>query len=503
MFGISAAIGERAMHSNQVFEHPIDGTVMTCVTIGPQSMELPSYLLQGQKACGYLSDGKTLSKWYWKGLSVVDGQRCIYFDQLPLFPFSELATSKRSQALELVQRLAQTLMVLEKPFLDLSSGILPLWRIWGVQDGRILILPQDLADLFASCAEEPVRFFNSGAWVHHGIHPPFSLCDQLTSLLYYAASGFPPFLASDTREDGFRAIPLATMQLSSSKGVVDLIDRSLSMTLTKQRDAAGNLESQKALGWFLEQLGQVQWDFEDITEERTPDSYRNIPGFLAFFEAQHKRAARRIFWRKKGVLIVAITVTVFFISYFTVQRVQASLAPPYTAGMQPIEIVQEFYAGQNSLDLQKMEASLAKGTKNPASMEVTNLFVTRQTRQAYEGINTQMDPNEWIAQGKPAIMEGTFLYGVTDLEVQQLTQDTFQAKGVLYTPYSYEETEPEETAQGTVPIHTYRVSQVFTVEMGKRGWYEITEIGSSQVEYLEKLVIPTYARNANTALLPQ
>jgi hypothetical protein len=33
-------------------------------------------------------------------------------------------------------------MLLPSSFLDLSSGILPLWRIWGVEDGSLLILPR-------------------------------------------------------------------------------------------------------------------------------------------------------------------------------------------------------------------------------------------------------------------------------------------------------------------------------------------------------------------------
>jgi hypothetical protein len=127
-------------------------------------------------------------------------------------------------------------------------------------------------------------------------------------------------------------------------------------------------------------------------------------------------------------------------------------------------------------------------------MEVTNLFVTRQTRLAYEGINSQVDPNRWIADGKPALVEGTFLYGVADVEVVQQDETTFTATGTLYTPYSYtDEGEQQVQSQG-VPIYLYHITQQFTVEMGKRGWYEITDIKAVNVDFVERVVVPSQKR---------
>ena len=99
-------------------------------------------------------------------------------------------------------------------------------------------------------------------------------------------------------------------------------------------------------------------------------------------------------------------------------------------------------------------------------------------------------------------MEGTFLYGVTDVSVTSLTDTTFRAQGILYTPFSYFESEEpaiESTVQSVV-VFTYLLTQDFTLEMGKRGWYEITSISRSEVEPLEKLAVPTYPRGGQTVL---
>jgi hypothetical protein len=489
------------MRTNETFEHIIDGKPMRLIVIGPQSVELPTYLLQGEKAQGYLYKDGTLESWFWKGLTVVDGKRCLYFDPLDIFAFEQIASTKRDQALHLVRSLAKALMLLPSSFLDLSNGILPLWRIWGVEDGSILILPQDVADLLASCADEQTRFYHLGAWVHHGIHAPFSLIDQLASFLYFAAAGFPPFADKNTREDAFKAVPLSLCAVNLDKATTTFIDKTLSLSLTKMRDISGNKESQKALSYFLEQTEGLVWNLSALEQPLKRESLYEVSECASFLYAQEKRAKRKIFWRKKGWIVITVAVSVFILAYFTTSRIRTALAPPYTAGMPPITIIEEFYAGQNALDLQKMEASLAKKTKNPASMEVTNLFVTRQTRQAYEGINTQIDPNQWIEDGRPAIPEGTFLYGVTDLVVKPLGGDTYLASGVLYTPYSYEqESETAEQPATGVPIYTYRLEQQFTVEMGERGWYEITDISSVGVQLLEKIVVPTYPRPSGIPL---
>ncbi len=499
MFGTSVHIKEKRMHKmSRTFPCEIDGQKMQCIVIGPQSMDLPSYLLQGEKACGYIYEDGTLTKWYWKGLSVFEGERCLYFDPLPLFPFSDIATSKRSEALTLVRDLARALESLPYSFLDLSSGILPLWRVWGMEDGRLLILPQDLADLFAACSDEETRYFHSSSWVHHGLHQPFTLCDQMASLLYYAALGFPPFYDKDSREDSFRPLPLSLTGVSLPQTTIQFIDRTLSLSLTKQRDAVMNKEPQKALSWFLSQTESLQWTLEATDSVKSRESLNTVPACASFLEGQHKRAKRRVFWRKKGWLVITIAAIIISVSWFTTTRIQESRKPPYTAGMEPMQIIEAYYDSMNELSLEKMEASLAKGVKNPASMEVTNLYVTRQTRQAYEGINTQIDPNDWIAEGRPPILAGTFLYGITDLSIEQIGENRYLAKGIMWTPYAYSDEEPEPNATATA-VYTYELNQEFSVEMGERGWYEITDIGRASVQPLEKLMVETYIKNSNTA----
>lgn len=479
-----------------VFESVIEENTYTCMAIGPSGVDLPSYLLQGQKAPGYIiKGGEAPEPWYWEGLSVVDDKRCLYFKKIHLFSITEIATAKRSKALSLVRELATTLAALPAKFLDFSSNTLPLWRIWGIEEGGFLILSQDLADLFSSCAEAEVRYGMVSAWVHHGLHTPFSLCDQMVQLLYFAAIGFPPFGALETREDGFRALPLGLCSLGLEQQSISFIDATLRLSLSKQREASGNLESQKALTWFLHATENLPWNIEDRKKASTYEEMREVPSSATFLENQKKRADRSIFWRKKGWIVISVAFAVTVLVWFTTGRIKDALAPPYTAGMAAERVIEEYYTSQNELDLQKMEASLAKRVKNPSAMEVTNLFVSRQTRQAYEGISTQIDPNTWIANGKPDLLEGTFLYGVADVRVRALDSKNYEATSILYSPYPYfEDQESTMVEEGEVVIFRYEQVQHFSFDVNKRGWLEITSLDNKALRRLENLRIPTYKR---------
>ena len=491
--------------SPRVFTSVIEQKPYTCIAIGPKGVSLPSYLLQGQKSPGYIIvPGEKPKKWYWEGFAVADDQRCLYFESINLFPITDIATTKRSDALPLIRELAQALEMLPLTFLDLSSNTLPIWRIWGIEEGGFLILSQDLADLFSSCAEDDVRYSMLSAWVHHGIHTPFSLCDQMTQLLYFAAMGFPPFGAKETREDGFRALPLSLSSVGLEQKSMAFIDATLRLSLSKQREASANLETQKALFWFVEATEGLEWNLKNRTEAPSYEDMRNVGSSAPFLEDQKKRSDRSVFWRKKGWIVISVAVALTLVLWFTTGRIRDALAPPYTAGMAAEQVIQEYYTAQNELDLQKMEASLGKKAKNPAAMEVTNLFVSRQTRKAYEGIDTQIDPNTWIGSGRPPLLEGTFLYGITDVTIRAINTTDYEVTSILYSPFPYfEDQEGAVAEEGELIIFRYEQVQYFRIEPSKRGWLEITSLENRTLRRLESLKVPTYRRETTAIDIPQ
>lgn len=481
------------------FSLTIDGEQRSGIIIADQDALLPSYILGGEKQPSYLWDGQTLQPWYWRTLSAVDGKRVLTFDPLAITPLSELSTTLRAQALSIVRSLAGALRACDLTFLDLSSGIIPLWRLWVTESGHILIMSQDLGDLFASVSEEEQRYLHIASWVHHTVHPPFSLIDQMASLLYYSAVGVPPFFDKNSREDGFRALPLALLDTGLDAQTASFIDSTLAMGLNRMRDAAGNMKPQLALSFFLDKSASLIWNLQSLTEPKSRDELLISADAIRFVENQAKRAKARIFWRRRGWLIIALAVASLAVGSFATARVKEALAPPYSAAYSPEEIIRAYYEGQSELDLQKMEAPLARKVKNPASLEVTNLFVTRQTRQAYEAINVQVNAQNWVEDGMPAIVEGSFIYGVSDVVITRTGERDWTVSATYWAPFNYE-TESAETAMG---VYAYDLAQNFSIEMGKRGWYEIVAISAPEISNMRAVAVTTVPRFADTIQGPR
>lgn len=475
---------------NKSFSLTIDGTPLSAVTIADQDAQLPSYLVGGEKQPGYLWDGEHLSRWYWKSLSAFEGKRVLTFEPLSITGLSQLSTTLRAEALTLVRRLAEALLHCDAAFLDLSSGIIPLWRLWVTDAGEILIMSQDIGDLFASVRGDEERYLNTACWVHHTVHAPFSLIDQMTSLLYYSAVGTAPFADRNSREDGFRHLPLAMIESGLDGRTVSFIDETLSMSMTKMREASGNKLPHKALTAFLAKSEELVWNLESVERVMSKEALLASPKAAEFAERQAKRANAKVFWRKYGWIIITVTLSLALVGSFVVGRIKDALSPPYTAAFSQEEIIEAYYGAQNELDLQSMDAALARKVKNPSTMEVTNLFVTRQTRQAYESINVQVDPVQWIEEGKPPILEGAFIYGVSDVAIERLDEHSFVARSTYWAPFNYE----GETEEGPMAVYAYDMVQRFSIEVGKKGWYEITEISAPEIANMRRVEVPTYTR---------
>ncbi len=464
------------------FTTTIDGALYSAITIAPQDAQLPAFLLSGEKKPSYLYDGERLIPWYWHGFSVVDGMRVLTFDPLDLFPFVDLATTRRADALNLVRKASEALSLADSSFLSLFSGTIALWRLWITGDGKILILSDDLGDLFASVASEEERYFNLASWVHHNIHPAFSLIDQMVSLLYYSATGTPPFFSKQVREDSFRHVPMAHLQTDLDPTTATFIDSALSMGMKQMRSIAGNKKPQEALSAFLEASETLQWNLENRSERADFSTLLVDARAVNFVAAQEKRANRKAFWRRHGWCIISASIGIILVATFIGGRIKSALAPPYTAEYTPIEIIEAYYQGINDLDIIAMDEPLARKVKNPFSMEVTSLFVTRQTRQAYEQINVHVNPQEWIDGGKQPIDPNLFIYGVSDLEITALSESEYAVTATYWSPFSDEEDQ--------LKSYTHTLQQSFTIEMGKKGWYEITHIGNPVISEPVEVTIP-------------
>lgn len=412
----------------------------------------------------------------WEGIAIIDGMQCLRLPSLALYSVWELAGKRRSETLSFVRELICLLKRLDPTYLALESGTIALWRLYGIEGGGIFLLPPSLSSAIEACMPAEAREASFNAWVHYDLHKPYTLIDQMAQLLYLGASARIPLASADAREDHCNILPLRMLGTNLEPHLVALIDDILHAKLIEQRDLTGNQRPQDALSWLEEQLSSASWPLA-VTANPDANAVR------AFEEKQHGRASRRRFWRKKGWLVATIAAIVLTVGYFTASRIKQVLTPPYTYGMTDQEIITEYYKAQSELDVQKLDASLAPRVKSPAELEVMNLFVNRQTRQAYENVNTIVNVNEWLEKGKPAIGASQGLYGVTDIHITETAGNAYRVTSTIYTPFPYDDA--DDAARPSDGEHTlafiYMQTQDFTFETNKRGWRLIT--GITNVEY--------------------
>ncbi len=491
------------MFSNKnIIKIEIENKEYSAIAFSDKNCELPSFLLQGEKKPGYLYTNGKLEPWYWEGFSNYNDKKCLYFEPLEIYPLSQLASSLRNKAPKLIINLAKALNLCDSKFLDLQNGIISAWRIYFTKDDEVLILPRTLSDIFSSTSSEQVRYNNSNSFIHANILPSFTLIDQMAQLFYFAMTSIKPFEYEAIRTNHYKALDLSllvkALEIDVDSDLVDKINKILHLSLSKTRDISANLNPEFALKWFIERFDNLTWNLENIEDRKiTIDDLRKIELTQQIILKLQKREKRIIFWRKRGTVIIISTIVAAFIIGFVGSRINDALQPPYTAGLDQSGIITAYYQAQNDLDVQNLEASLKRGVKSPISNEITTLYVTRQTRMAYERVDSVINPHNWVAEGMPPIDSKKIIYGVDETEITRLNDNQYLATNIFYSPYDLGSNESNEESLDIITptifkCYRYEQKQVFTFSYNDRGWYEISDIQTTDFKYIDTLEVPVY-----------
>ncbi|MBO8436390.1 MAG: hypothetical protein IAA97_05380 [Spirochaetes bacterium] len=471
-----------------------DGEEKTAIWIGSDDMGLPKHLMQGIKHDGIISDGKEIKPWIWDGLCAIDGQRYVYFAPCRLRSIYELSTSARKDALVIVRNIAFALKGMKKDFLDLITGIFPLYRIWIYNDTDVLIMPPDLGDVFTIMREEKRKEDEVNRIIQGTAEKQFLLITEMAELLYYAATGRFPFSSDAVRGSGYKEVPLSmyTNELpEKTEGLINFIFHAKSREM---RDIMGNRDDGENLNWFLTRSLSLEWPLEDITAEERDSNIERAESsaeFKEFFEKRESITKRNAFWRVKGTLIIVISVVVIAVGGFLWSYISNILEPPATKDLDQKGIIEAFYQAQNNCDPEGISTAF-KGSDPPQEMEIMNLYVASRTRMAYENFDPLISADEWVENGKPAVPAAHLIYGAVIDTIKQTGENTWSAEGTWYTPYPYNDGEEVTTSEGTMPVYTYDVTQSFTFEWNDRGWWNITDAPIESDEFLGVETVETY-----------
>ncbi len=455
----------------------VKGVTYCALTIGEVSGEIPRHLLSGEQECGYIYRDGTLSELYYSRIMDQGGMRSILYDTPLMIPVTEIGQRFPHQIKERFVELSQAMQAVPRTFFQNERGFIPSWRLYIFEEGGAALLPSRLSDLILYSASQKDRVNHINRYHRPDIHSPFALCHQLAQLLYLSLAGFAPFEIEEVRLTAYRPIPsvIAVKGLNAVSG--ETLDRILAMPISKQRtEVSGAYSASENLSWFDTQIQGLSFDRD---EEGPPNNE------LGTYRSElMKKGQKREFWRKKGMGIAAVAVALIIILTVTIGALRRAAEPPYTAGMSAPQVIEEFFKAQNDLNIEQMNASLARGVSNPFEKEVTMFFVNDRVRMAYEQIDALITPEEFVASGGESIPATSMLYGVGDLTVTEKSDNTFLAEYLYYTPVlDSENTESSEVYRGTVVLN--RVEFTLSDEKGYELITDIKELGFEKVKEIE------------------
>ncbi|MDR1318517.1 MAG: hypothetical protein LBJ90_02755, partial [Treponema sp.] len=273
----------------------------------------------------------------------------------------------------------------------------------GFPPGAVFFPPETLM-LRCARAEGSETLIRGGeAFVHPDLSGLNAAAFCAAALLYRIFTGALPFpaadetlLHADLREGVF--IPAALAAPGLDENLAALIQETLAMS--KKITAGKPDRARETLVRFTEILRGGDADPAGAAGD-SPNFHP--PSFSSFFhppgreEREKINKERELFRKRKNLavktrrfavrntaLIAGISAAVL-IAFFAGRSIAAGRAGrPSTAGMTPLEVIQNYYGAFEKLDHEMMQACVTGGAGKNDISRISNFFVISRIRQAYE-----------------------------------------------------------------------------------------------------------------------
>lgn len=481
----------------------IEGEEKTAIRLGMKEESLPGHIFQGEKIDSLIiKDGEVRNIRY-TAIHNEGEKRYIYFDKMRLYSLEHLFTTHRKNALKIVRNIAIGLEGAKKDFLNLETGVFPLYRIFIYEDDGAFLLSPDIGDVLSLLRTPEERVSEVNALIRRDSEDNYRLIAEMGELLYYAVAGSLPYISDDVRKYKYQEFPLSSsldiLGEDLEEKTLGFINLILHAKRQEMRDIMGNKSPAKALSWFITRTEMLTWNLGERKEE-DKELITQSAEFKTFSEKAYSGAKRNTFFRKKGTIITVVVIVAALVGAFLYDYISNLLAPPISAGEDQEGVIMSFYDAQNNLMSDNM-MSAVKGADVPQEMEVTNLFVTSRMRMAYEVYNPVVNAEDWIEDGMPSIPTTFIVYGVTDITLERVDEDTIEAHSVWYTPYSESGETVNDATDTTNPTYFMlfknNVTQVFDFTWNERGWWNITRAEITEFDQVDSIKVE-YIMNEDT-----
>ncbi len=393
-------------------------------------------LSQGTNVHGWIIRNGSVERWATSGLTEHSGSVYVYGPWVSGYPLRDAIERETDTALEALERLATALQTAEQH--DIVPSYLHLRGVLLLEDGGVLLLPQSVVDSIRDQQDEEDLRNEFDYFNHPDERGPANISFAIAALSYRIITGTWPFDVDDeadrhtmVREQSLLEPSLVKPEIRED--VSEVLYRALSSEQTPGFEEWSPLLHEWRAGGFTRELSE---------EERSRILARREQKRKQMFQQFTRREKVRKHWKQALVVIVAVIV----VGTIPGTMISNHLAPRETAGFSAEEVVRAFYEAQNELDHELMEDATIDGAASDRIREAVNLFVISRMRMSVEFDPGIVNAAEWDAEGRPPIPEGSWLYGITDLQIEPVDPEADGERAFLVRFERWRPDEPPEDA---------------------------------------------------------
>ncbi len=451
------------------------GDHVSWIRIAPQSPGVQRRLSEHIGSTGTSIAAQEQS--HWKLGGGFSHRKWIYVE-LPasgLRPLADVTQLPRGRALQLLERYCTTLDRLAKRE-ERPPAASNLHSIFFDEENRLFFLPREVEDLLVKNLPDDEQRL----WYQPGMLPVRPAEEaggyQCAALLYAVLLGSSPTSPpsyekstgkSDTSVIAHPHLKRPELKEEPAETLYHLLTRELSPTYA----ATAELIQRYQLESLEEPLDPHERERRLSTARAR---YRKAAG------AQHRRQLVKRHGPALATSIAVVGVLLLLFSPF----ISGKKEPSVTVGRSPEEVIRLFYESHNTLAHEVMAECTAGRAASTHMNEVTILFVINRVRRGVEGITPFMSAEEWKERGRPAPGRDTFVYGVDELSLEPLGDQTYRAEYTKYSTLPPERpetnsTDPEDSSsvreeaqdlRSTGRVRAFHVQEQITMKQTNEGW---------------------------------
>lgn len=381
-------------------------------------------------------EGSPLQEWTIDGLAEQDGQIIFWGDPVNLIPIdSPLSLRELRGAVEMLD-------ILNKKSDTAAFSIDSFFRL---QDGGLFCFPINLME-FIHSRQAKELLLSREAFNHPDLKREERLSHTLAVLVFQAATGKLPFSQTGGyewihEEMRHKRIPSLKQNGMEDGALIQAVEGALSM------------EDYPSLEKWRELLsGPLPLD-GTMTESFKASMEKNEDAFVKRFKI-----------RKNSIRISLVAAAAALFLWIGVSGVRSYMAPPYTAGMAPREVVETFYQSISDLNTDGIDGTTTREAGKGISNQVATIFVLSKNKEAYSSGRT-ISPEFWREKDFVTLPVGYNVYGISDLTIEERGDNRFRTSYLFWYPPTEDMDNPTAYVD---PHEIHRVTEEVRVIRDKR-----------------------------------